>query len=49
MLYEVITNALNLPKGQAGIFIGDLHGGTIVASIQAVVGRRVRLIRNNFV
>lgn len=37
-------NALNLPKGQAGIYIGDPHGGTIGASIQAVVGRRVRLI-----
>ncbi len=37
-------NALNLPKGQAGIFIGDPHGGTIGASILAVVGRRVRLI-----
>ncbi len=38
------VNALNLPKGQAGIYIGDPHGGTIGASIQAVVGRRVRLI-----
>jgi hypothetical protein len=37
-------NALNLPKSQAGIYIGDPHGGTIGASIQAVVGRRVRLI-----
>lgn len=37
-------NALNLPKGQAGIYIGDPYGGTIGASIQAVVGRRVRLI-----
>lgn len=38
------VNALNLPKGQAGIYIGDPHGGTTAASIQAVVGRRVRLI-----
>ncbi len=38
------VNALNLPKGQAGIYIGDPHCGTIGASIQAVVGRRVRLI-----
>lgn len=38
------VNALNLPKGQTGIYIGDLHGGTIGASIQTVVGRRVRLI-----
>ena len=38
------VNALNLPKGQAGIYIGDPYGGTIGASIQAVVGRRVRLI-----
>jgi hypothetical protein len=38
------VNALNLPKGQAGIYIGDPHGGTIGASIQAIVGRRVRLI-----
>ena len=38
------VNALNLPKGQAGIYIGDPHGGTIGASIPAVVGRRVRLI-----
>lgn len=38
------VNALNLPKRQAGIYIGDPHGGTIGASIRAVVGRRVRLI-----
>ena len=38
------VNALNIPKGQAGIYIGDPHCGTIGASIQAVVGRRVRLI-----
>ncbi|MDD3315868.1 MAG: hypothetical protein PHY07_00035 [Methanosarcina sp.] len=38
------VNALNLPKGQAGIYIGDPHCGTIGASIQAVVGRRIRLI-----
>ncbi len=37
-------NALNHPKGQAGIYIGDPYGGTIGASIQAVIGRRIRLI-----
>ncbi|MGZ7043967.1 MAG: hypothetical protein ACXVHM_05185 [Methanobacterium sp.] len=37
-------NALNLQKSQAAIYIGDPFGGTIGASIQAVVGRRVRLI-----
>lgn len=38
------ANALNLPLGQAGIYIGDPFGGTIGAALQAVVGRRVRLI-----
>lgn len=38
------ANAVNLPSRQAGIFIGDLHGGTIGAALPAVVGRRVRLI-----
>ncbi len=38
------ANALNLPLRQAGIYIGDPFGGTIVAALQAVVGRRVRLI-----
>jgi hypothetical protein len=38
------ANALNLPRRQAGIYIGDPFGGTIGAAIQAVVGRRVRLI-----
>ncbi|HML05794.1 MAG TPA: hypothetical protein VK426_08490 [Methanobacterium sp.] len=38
------ANAINLPKGQAGIYIGDPHCGTIGVSIQAVIGRRVRLI-----
>lgn len=37
-------NALNYSKRQAAIYIGDPFGGTIGASIQAVVGRRVRLI-----
>lgn len=37
-------NALNLQKGQAAVYIGDPYGGTIGASIQAVVGRRVRLL-----
>ena len=38
------ANAVNLPLGQAGIYIGDPYGGTIGAALQAVVGRRVRLI-----
>jgi len=38
------ANALNYPKGQAAIYIGDPYGGTIGATIQAVVGRRVGLI-----
>ncbi len=38
------ANALNLPRSQAGIYIGDPFGGTIGAALQAVVGRRVRLI-----
>ena len=38
------ANAVNLFSRQAGIFIGDPHGGTIGAALQAVVGRRVRLI-----
>ncbi|MEL7671655.1 hypothetical protein [Methanobacterium sp.] len=38
------ANALNLPLKQAGIYIGDPFGGTIGAALQAVVGRRVRLI-----
>lgn len=38
------ANALNLPLKQAGIYIGDPFGGTIGAALQAVIGRRVRLI-----
>lgn len=38
------VNAVNLPHRQAGIYIGDPFGGTIGAALQAVVGRRVRLI-----
>ncbi|MEN6554765.1 MAG: hypothetical protein ABFC34_17975, partial [Methanobacterium sp.] len=38
------ANAINLPLKQAGIYIGDPLGGTIGAALQAVVGRRVRLI-----
>lgn len=37
-------NALNYSNKQAGIYIGDPLGGTIGTAIQAVVGRRVRLI-----
>ncbi|NLA74110.1 MAG: hypothetical protein GX846_01300 [Deltaproteobacteria bacterium] len=38
------ANAVDLLKKQAGVLIGDLKGGTITAALQAVVGRRVRLI-----
>lgn len=38
------ANALDLPSMQAGILIGDPTGGTIGAGLQAVIGRRVRLI-----
>lgn len=38
------ANAVNLSSRQAGIFIGDPYGGTIGAALQALVGRRVRLI-----
>ena len=38
------ANALNLPLKQAGIYIGDPFGGTIGSALQAVIGRRVRLI-----
>ncbi|WP_414468355.1 hypothetical protein [Methanobacterium sp. ACI-7] len=38
------VNALNYPKMQTGIYIGDPKGGTIGAAIQAVVGRRVKLM-----
>lgn len=38
------ANALNYQDNQAAVYIGDPHGGTICAAIQAVVGRRVQLI-----
>jgi len=38
------ANALNYQDNQAAVYIGDPHGGTIGAAIQAVVGRRVQLI-----
>ena len=38
------ANAVDLLNRRAGILIGHPKGGTIVAAIQAVVGRRVRLI-----
>lgn len=38
------ANALDISHGQAGVLIGDPYGGTIGAAMQAVVGRRVRLI-----
>jgi len=38
------ANALNIKKRKAAIYIGHPEGGTIVASLQAVVGRRAKLI-----
>ena len=38
------ANALDLQRRQAAVLIGHPRGGTIVAALQAVVGRRVRLI-----
>ncbi len=38
------ANALDLQRRQAAILIGHPKGGTIGAALQAVVGRRVRLI-----
>lgn len=38
------ANALEISRRQAGVLIGDPHGGTIGAVMNAVVGRRVRLI-----
>lgn len=38
------ANALDLARRQAAIFIGHPRGGTAGAALQAVVGRRVRLI-----
>jgi len=38
------ANAVDLAHKQAGILIGHPKGGTIVAALQAVVGRRVQLI-----
>lgn len=38
------ANALNLLDRQAGIYIGHPKGGTILSALQAVLGRRVRLI-----
>ena len=38
------ANALDLARRQAAIFIGHPRGGTVGAALQAVVGRRVRLI-----
>jgi hypothetical protein len=38
------ANAVDLSRKQAGVLIGHPQGGTMVAALQAVVGRRVRLI-----
>jgi hypothetical protein len=38
------ANALDLANKRAAVLIGHPKGGTIVAALQAVVGRRVRLI-----
>lgn len=38
------ANALDVSRRRAAVLIGDPKGGTIGAAIQAVIGRRVRLI-----
>jgi hypothetical protein len=38
------ANALDLARKQAAVLIGHPQGGTTIAALQAVVGRRVRLI-----
>ncbi len=38
------ANALNLSSNQAGVYIGNPQGGTILAALKAHVGRRVELI-----
>ena len=38
------ANAVNLSRQQAAVLIGHPKGGTIVVILQAVIGRRVRLI-----
>jgi len=38
------ANSLDLQRRQAAVLIGHPRGGTILAAMQAVVGRRVRLI-----
>ncbi len=38
------ANALDLARKQAGVLIGHPQGGTIIAALQALVGRRVQLI-----
>ena len=38
------ANALDLQRKQAAVLIGHPKGGTIVLSLQAIVGRRVKLI-----
>lgn len=38
------ANAINPATGQAALLIGHPKGGTILAALQAVVGRRVRLV-----
>ncbi|MCX8207610.1 MAG: hypothetical protein N3G75_07230 [Methanothrix sp.] len=38
------ANALDLQRRQAAVLIGHPRGGTIVAALQAAVGRRVRLM-----
>lgn len=38
------ANALNLARKQAAVLVGHPNGGTIIAALQAAVGRRVRLM-----
>lgn len=38
------ANALDLPHSRAGVLIGHPEGGTVIAAVTALIGRRVRLI-----
>lgn len=38
------ANALHMPTGSAGVLIGHPHGGTLIPTLAAAIGRRVQLI-----
>ena len=38
------ANAVDVPRRRAGILIGHPHGGTVMAALRAVIGRRVKMI-----